>query len=120
MTDKTFSVVGITAHNGDAKVRFTHDLVRRVKQFSKGGATRCDFMELPNDMTKVEALTYMLTRPEFASPADQATINESLEDRVKAPKASRTVKAKPSLEAIKARARNKATTAETILEAIAV
>jgi hypothetical protein len=118
MTSKTFSVVGITVHNGEAKVRFTHDLVRRVKQFSKGGATRCDFIELPSEMTKVEALNYMLTLPEFASPADQATINEALEDRSKAP---RVVKAKPSLEAIKARARNKAaTTTEDVLDAIAV
>lgn len=121
MTSKTFSVVGITVHNSDAKVRFTHDLVRRVKQFSKGGATRCDFIELPNEMTKVEALNYMLTLPGFASPADQATINEALYDRVKTPKAPREVRAKPSLEAIKARARNTATTtAADVLEAVAV
>ena len=120
MTSKTFTVVGITIHSIDAKVRFTHDLVRRVKQFSKGGATRCDFIELPNEMNKVDALNYMLTRPEFASPADQATIREALEDRVTSPKASRTVKAKPSLDAIQARARNKATTtAQDVLEAVA-
>jgi hypothetical protein len=118
MTSKTFSVVGITFHKGETKVRFANDLIRRVKQFTKGGAARCDFIELPSEMTKVEALNYMLTLPEFASPADQATINEALEDRVKAP---RVVKAKPSLEAIKARARNKAaTTTEDVLDAIAV
>jgi hypothetical protein len=118
MTSKTFSVVGITTHNGETKVRFANDLIRRVKQFSKGGATRCDFVELPSEMTKVEALNYMLTLHEFASPGDQATINEALEDRVKAP---RVVKAKPSLEAIKARAKNKATTtASDVLDAVAV
>lgn len=120
MTSKTFTVVGITAHNNDAKVRFTHDLIRRVKQFSKGGATRCDFIELPNEMTKIDALNYMLTRPEFSSPADQATINEALHDRVKQPatKQPKQSKVKPSLDAIKSRAR-KTTTAEDVLEAIA-
>lgn len=117
MTSKTFTVVGITTHNGDSKVRFTHDLIRRVKQFSKGGATRCDFIELPNEMNKVEALNYMLTRPEFASPADQATINEALQDRVKEPKVR--VKAKPSLDAIKSRARKASTTAQDVLDAVA-
>jgi hypothetical protein len=116
MTSKTFTVVGITTHGNDSKVRFTHDLIRRVKQFSKGGATRCDFIELPNEMTKVEALNYMLTRPEFASPADQATINESLQDRVKETKVR--VKAKPSLEAIKSRTRKATTTAEDVLSAV--
>jgi hypothetical protein len=121
MTDKTFSVVGITFHKGEIKVRFANDLIRRVKQFSKGGATRCDFVSLPGEMTKVEALNYMLTLPDFASPADQATINEALEDRAKAPRLPRAVKAKPSLEAIKARAKNKATTtAVDVLDAIAV
>jgi hypothetical protein len=121
MTSKTFSVVGITVHNGEAKVRFANDLIRRVKQFSKGGATRCDFVELPSEMTKVDALNYMLTLPEFASPADQATINEALEDRATATRAPRPVKAKPSLDAIKARAKNKATTtASDVLDAVAV
>lgn len=117
MTSKTFTVVGITTHNSDSKVRFTHDLVRRVKQFSKGGATRCDFIELPNEMNKVDALNYMLTRPEFASPADQATIREALEDRVTEPKVK--VSKKPSLDAIKSRARKSTTTAQDVLEAVA-
>jgi hypothetical protein len=119
MTSKTFTVVGITTHNSDSKVRFTHDLVRRVKQFSKGGATRCDFIELPNEMTKVEALNYMLTRPEFASPADQATINEALQDRVTEPKVKVKATTKPSLDAIKARTRKATTTAQDVLEAVA-
>lgn len=122
MSTQTFKVAGITVHNGNAKVRFTDDMVRRIKQFTKGGATRADFVELPSEMTKVEALKYMLTLPEFASAADQATINDSLADREKV---SGTVKvkvskakAKPSVEAIKARAKKPAkadVTAEDIL-----
>jgi len=60
MTTQTFSVIGITEHNGNSKVRFTDDMVRRVKQFSKGGATRCEFISLPEAMTKLDGLEYML------------------------------------------------------------
>jgi len=112
MSDKTFKVVGITVHNGNAKVRFTDDLVRRVKQFTKGGATRCEFVELPREMTKIEALNHMLTLPEFASPSDKATIQDTLEDRSKAPKAVKVKVEKPSIDAIKARAKVKVEQAE--------
>ena len=114
---QTFKVAGITVHNGNAKVRFTDDMVRRVKQFTKGGATRCDFVELPSEMTKVEALKYMQAHDMFKSAEDQATIADSLADREKeAKKGTVKVKAsKPSVEAIKARAKKAqvSATAET-------
>ena len=103
-----FTVVGITVHNGNAKVRFTEDMARRVKQFTKGGATRCDFVQLPNAMNKVDALRYMLSLPQFASADDQATISETLADREReARKGEVRVQAKPSLDSIKSRARVK-------------
>ena len=106
MTTQTFTVVGITEHNGNVKVRLTDDMVRRVKQFSKGGASRIDFIDLPNPMTKIEALKYMLTCKEFQSEDDQATIQETLEDKEReARKGTIKVKAKPSLDAIKNRPR---------------
>ena len=124
MSNNLFKVVGITVHNGNAKVRFTDDLTRRVKQFTKGGATRCDFIELPSEMTKVDALRYMLTQSDFQSAADQATINDSIQDRekeagkgevkVKAKAKSVKTKAKPSIDSIKARGKKKA--AETSVE----
>lgn len=105
----TFTVVGITVHNGNAKVRFTDDMARRVKQFTKGGATRCEFVQLPNGMTKIEALKYMATLPNFASAEDQATISETLADREReARKGEVKVSAKPSLESIKARGKKAA------------
>ena len=119
MTTQTFKVVGITVHNGNAKVRFTDDMVRRVKQFTKGGASRCDFIELPSEMTKIESLKYMLTCKEFQSAEDQATIIDTLEDKEKeASKGTVKVKAtKPSLEAIKARGK-KDTTVQDVLNAV--
>ena len=104
-TSKTFKVAGITVHNGNAKVRFTDDMIRRIKQFTKGGATRCDFVELPSEMTKVEALKYLQAHADFQSNEDQATIADALSDREKeATKGTVKVKAtKPSIEEIKAR-----------------
>jgi len=115
MANQTFKVAGITTHNGNTKVRFTDDMVRRIKQFSKGGATRIDLIELPSEMSKIEALQYMATHAEFQSPSDQATIADSLADKQKeAGKGTVKVKAdkKPSMDAIKARAKAKTQTTE--------
>ena len=110
MSNKLFSVAGITVHNGNAKVRFTEDMGRRVKQFTKGGATRVDFVSLPQAMNKIDALKYLLTLPNFASAEDQATLTETLADREReARKGEVKVQAKPSLDAIKGRAKSKAT-----------
>jgi hypothetical protein len=118
MTTQTFKVVGITEHDGNVKVRFTHDMVRRVKQFSKGGAQRIDFIELPTEMNKIDALKYMLTCREFSSEDDQATIQDTLEDKIKEfGKGGVKVKKTVSLDAIKNRPR-KDVSVDDILEAV--
>ena len=111
MSKKLFKVVGITVHGDSVKVRFTDDMVRRIKQFTKGGATRAEFVELPKEMSKIDALKYMQSHTSFQSAGDQATINDALEDRVKEAgkgtvkvKVAKKAKAKPSLASIKARA----------------
>lgn len=107
MTSKTFKVAGITTHGDSTKVRFTDDLIRRVKQFSKGGATRADFVELPSAMTKVEAIKYLQAHEKFQSPSDQSILADVLSDRQKVSTKGevkvRKAKTKPSLDAIKAR-----------------
>jgi hypothetical protein len=127
MANQTFKVVGITTHGDSTKVRFTDDMVRRIKQFSKGGASRVDFIELPSEMTKLEALKYMATQPEFASAGDQATIADCIEDRVKEAnkgtvkvKTTKTTKTpKPSIDAIKARgAKTKDVSVKEIIAAV--
>ena len=128
MADQTFTMAGISAHNGNAKVRFANDMVRRIKLFLKGKAPadRVDFIELPTAMTKIEALKYLQAHEQFQSAADQATIADTLADKVKeaskgevkvrTPKA----KAKPSLENIKARAKKVApVTAEEVVAVVA-
>lgn len=122
MTTNLYTVAGITVHNGDAKVRFTDDMARRVKQFTKGGATRVDFVTLPNAMNKIDALKYMLTLPEFASAEDQATINDTLSDREKEARKGevkvKASKAKPSLDAIKGRAKKSEVSVTDVLNAV--
>jgi len=118
MTNKIFKVVGITEHDGISKIRFTDDMVRRVKQFNKGGATRCDFIELPTEMTKIEALKYMLTRKEFQSADDQSLIEDTLGDKERDfDKGQVKIKATPSLDIIAARPR-KDVTVEDVLNTI--
>jgi len=109
MAKQTFKVAGMTTNNGNTKVRFTDDMVRRIKQFTKGGHTRVDFVDLPSEMTKIEALNYLATHADFQSPADQATIADTLADKTKeANKGTvkvKVAKTKPSIDAIKARAK---------------
>lgn len=119
MAKNTFKVAGITTHNGNSKARFTDDLIRRIKQFTKGGASRIELIELPSEMTKLEALKYMQTHELFQSPGDQATIADCIADREKElSKGEVKVKApKPSLDAIKSRAK-KEVTVEEIIDAV--
>ncbi len=121
MANLVFKIAGITTQGTNTKVRFTNDMVRRIKQFSKGSASRIDFIELPTEMTKVDALNYLKSHPDFQSPADQSTISDAIEDRKSAPAKRevkvKVVKAKPSIESIKARTKKKVT-AESILAII--
>jgi hypothetical protein len=125
MAKQTFKVAGMTTNNGNTKVRFTDDMVRRIKQFTKGGHTRVDFVDLPSEMTKIEALNYLATHADFQSPADQATIADTLADKlkeankgtVKVKVATTKTKAKPSIDAIKSRAKKAVSVEQVLAEA---
>jgi hypothetical protein len=100
-------------------------MVRRIKQFTKGGHTRVDFVDLPSEMTKIEALNYLATHANFQSPADQATIADTLADKtkeankgtVKVKVAKTKTKAKPSIDAIKSRAKKAVSVEQMLAEA---
>ena len=59
-TEKLFTVAG-TATNADGtvKARFANDLVARIKILNKAGCTDINLMELPQAMTKLEALQHL-------------------------------------------------------------
>lgn len=106
-----FKIAGISTINGVTKVRWTNDMVRRIKQFTKRGVTRCDLVELPHDMLKIDALRYIKNHEMFQSVEDQAVIAEALADREKwAARDSVTVtknKNSDTLAELKSRARRK-------------
>jgi hypothetical protein len=146
-TNALFTVSGITTDaQGNSKVRWTQDLIRRTKLFAKQGYVRIDLVDLPQPMTKLEALAYISTLPQFDNAGDRMTIEDAAAYREKAkakadgtyvarprgrprkhPVAEVVVKAKrgkvkaaPSLDAIKARAAQSNTAAAVdLLKALA-
>ena len=64
--DKLFTVAGTATNpDGTTKARFANDLVARIKILNKAGCTNINLVELPRGMTKLEALAYLATSPEF-------------------------------------------------------
>lgn len=92
MNDKLFSVAGVSTLNGETKVRFAND-VMRIKVLAKNGHTDITLVELPSEMTKLEAAEFIGTLPEFQNDVAQEAIAEAVGKR--APKAPK-VEAKPA------------------------
>jgi hypothetical protein len=123
-TSKLFTVAGITTHSREdvtvTKVRYGNDMIRLVKTLSSdrkigvsydlGGrgdgfldSKRVDLVDLPNAMTKEDALAFLAKHADFQSPADQAVIQDALTERTTKPAKQKEVKVELSLDAIKAR-----------------
>jgi hypothetical protein len=85
--DKLFTVAG-TARNpdGTVKARFANDLVARIKILNKAGCTDVNLIELPEPMTKVQALEYLQTQG-VTGDAGYAVANR-LSDKTKAARKS--------------------------------
>ena len=58
MTDKLFSVAGVSTQNGKTKIRFAND-VMRIKILAKNGHTDVNLAELPRAMTKGEIAQHL-------------------------------------------------------------
>jgi hypothetical protein len=117
MTDKLFTVAG-TATNADGttKARFANDLVARIKILNKSGCTNINLMELPQPMTKLQALQYLTAQGIVDGDAGYAVSAKLAEKSKVAKKGEVKVKAEaPSMSKI--RARKKDVTAEQILAA---
>ena len=59
MTQSLFTVAGTSNRRGEVKVRFANDLVSRIKALHRAGHTDVNLVELPQPMTKLEALQYL-------------------------------------------------------------
>ena len=101
-TEKLFTVAG-TATNADGtvKARFANDLVARIKILNKAGCTDINLMELPQAMTKLQALQY-LAEQGVTGDAGYAVANKLAEKTKLAKKGEVKVKAtavKPAVNA---------------------
>jgi hypothetical protein len=95
-TDKLYTVVGTSKLDGVTKVRFANDTMR-TKVLQKHGHEDIILVELPEAVSKFEAVTAIQGDEAFANAASQAAIADYLED--KAPKAAPAPKAKAPTKA---------------------
>ncbi len=112
-TEKTFTVAG-TAKNSDGtvKARFANDLVARIKILNKAGCTDINLVELPREMTKLEALQYLTEQGITEGDAGYAVANKLAEKSKIAKKGEVKVKATKVAKAPKSKV-----TAEELVEA---
>jgi len=110
--DKVFAVAGVSTLEGVVKARFAKDLAR-VKVLEKNGHTAIRLVELPNEMTKDAALSWLRGHKDFQDAAAQAALvpeDTAAAKPVKAakpssePKAKAEPKAKPEKAVAKAAA----------------
>lgn len=78
--EKLFTVAG-TAKNADGtvKARFANDLVARIKILNKAGCTDINLVELPQAMTKLQALQHLQTLGITSGDAGFAVANKLAE-----------------------------------------
>jgi predicted metal-dependent RNase len=77
MTDKLYTVAGTSTLNGETKARFANDTMR-IKVLSKNGHTDIMLVELPTEMTKLQAAQFISGLDEFSGAAEQEAIAEYL------------------------------------------
>jgi hypothetical protein len=93
--DKLFTVAGTaTNSDGTVKVRFANDLVARIKILNKAGCSNINLVELPQAMTKLEALQHLQTLGITEGDAGYAVANKLAEKSRVAKKGEIKVSAK--------------------------
>ena len=103
-SEKLFTVAGTATNpDGTTKTRFANDMVSRVKILTKNRCTNINLVELPQAMTKLEALQYLQEQGITNGDAGFAVSNKLAEKSRVARRGEVKVQAKPSMEAIKAR-----------------
>jgi hypothetical protein len=106
--EKLFTVAGTATHKGVTKVRFANDLVARIKILNKAGCTNINLVELPEPMSKLQALQHLQTLGITDGDAGFAVSNKLAE------KSKVAKKGEVKVKAVKAPAK-KAVTAEQLV-----
>ena len=113
-TEKLFTVAGTATNpDGTTKARFANDFVARVKILSKAGCTNINLVELPQPMTKLEALQF-LSEQGIADGEANYAVSAKLAEKTKMAQRGE-VRVTPDMKAIRARKKN--VTAEQLVEA---
>ena len=107
-TDKLFTVVGTSTLDGETKVRFANDTMR-TKVLQKHGHTDILLVELPEAMSKLDAVKAIQGDDLFAGAASQAAIADYLDAKSPKEKTVKSTPAKAKATATKAPAKAKAT-----------
>ena len=101
-----FKVAGVSVLKGEAKVRFANDMTR-VKVLSKNGHTDVELRDLPQAMDKPAVVAYLKSTELYTDARFTAAIDaaDAKYNGTKTVKVTKAKAAKPSIEAIKARAK---------------
>lgn len=108
-----FKVAGVSRLKGEFKVRFANDMTR-VKVLDKNGHTDVELIELPEAMDKPAVVTYLKSTALYANAKFTAAIDaaDAKYNGAKTVKVTKAKAEKPSIEAIKSRAKAKEAVAE--------
>lgn len=113
-TEKLFTVAGTATNpDGTTKVRFANDLVARIKILNKAGCTDINLVELPQAMTKLEALKHLQVLGMTNGDAEFVVTSKLAEKEKLAEKSSRNVTLKTGSKTIKSAKTTKTEMAET-------
>jgi hypothetical protein len=98
MTNKTFSVAGVSTIKGVTKVRFANDYVGRMKTLIKNEHQDIEMIELGGEFSKAEVCQILMAHEKFQGEAAQGAISEFVVRNVKSvkiakPKAVKEAKA---------------------------
>jgi hypothetical protein len=112
--EKLFTVAGTAAQDGVTKVRFANDLVARIKILTKAGCTDINLVELPQPMTKLEALVFLQASGVTEGDAGLAVTTKLAEKRQLAKKGEVKMAGSKTVKSAKTK-----TTVQDVLAAVA-
>jgi len=78
MKAQTFASIGVSTRDNITRVRFCNGAEARTIVLAKGGHDDITFLDMPYEMTKPEAVAWLVSqRDQFESQADQIAIDEA-------------------------------------------
>lgn len=69
---KLYTVAGTSIKDGKTKIRFSRDVDVRTKTLIATGDSDINLVELPNEMTKLDAVKYLKSNLDFDQEHEQA------------------------------------------------